>query len=235
MIGTDENAAYGSSKAAIIQLTRTVATMYGHDSIRCNAVAPGLILTPRNMEVMGEERLEIYAAERLLPWPAAPEDIAAVVAWLASDEAHCITGQTIVVDSGTLAHRPRHAMKQWEQSRAARGRMDQARLAGLQRERGMREVMRGHALEHDRRAIFEGDALRQFDHNLLWHHRIFGVRSAGHRVGDALSDGKTDAFTDRGDDASAFAAELHWSFRSLVCAVAKVDVDEVNPDGFELD
>jgi NAD(P)-dependent dehydrogenase (short-subunit alcohol dehydrogenase family) len=121
LTGTDENAAYGSSKAAVIQLTRTVATMYGKEGIRCNGVAPGLILTPRNQEVMGPERLEIYAAERLLPWAAEPEDIAAVVAWVASDEARCITGQTIVVDSGTLAHRPRHAMKQWEAARARRG------------------------------------------------------------------------------------------------------------------
>jgi NAD(P)-dependent dehydrogenase (short-subunit alcohol dehydrogenase family) len=45
LIGVDENAAYGSSKAAIVGLTRFVATMYGHDGIRCNAVAPGLILT----------------------------------------------------------------------------------------------------------------------------------------------------------------------------------------------
>jgi NAD(P)-dependent dehydrogenase (short-subunit alcohol dehydrogenase family) len=120
LIGTDENAAYGSSKAAVVQLTRTVATMYGKDGIRCNAVAPGLIMTPRNQEVMSEDRLVAYAAERLLPWAAEPDDIAAVVAWLASDQARCITGQTIVVDNGTLAHRPRHAMKQWERARGER-------------------------------------------------------------------------------------------------------------------
>jgi NAD(P)-dependent dehydrogenase (short-subunit alcohol dehydrogenase family) len=114
LLGADENAAYGSSKAAVIGLTRYVATMYGRDGIRCNSVAPGLIMTERNRAAMSDYRLAAYAAERLLPWPASPEDIASVVAWLASDEARGITGQTIVVDSGTTAHRPRHAMKAWE-------------------------------------------------------------------------------------------------------------------------
>ena len=116
LIGVDENAAYGSSKAAIVGLTRFVATMYGHDGIRCNAVAPGLIMTEGNRTRQSAYRLAAYAAERLLPWAAQPEDIAGVVTFLASDEGRCITGQTIVVDSGTLAHRPRHAMKQWEEA-----------------------------------------------------------------------------------------------------------------------
>jgi enoyl-[acyl-carrier-protein] reductase (NADH) len=68
---------------------------------------------------MSKRSLEIYAAERLLPWAATPEDIAATVAWLASDEARAITGQTIVVDSGTTAHRPRHAIAQWDQSHSS--------------------------------------------------------------------------------------------------------------------
>jgi NAD(P)-dependent dehydrogenase (short-subunit alcohol dehydrogenase family) len=114
LLGTDENAAYGSSKAAVIGLTRYVASMYGHEGIRCNAIAPGLILTERLAAALPERRLAAYAAERLLPWAADPEDIAAVVCWLASDEARCITGQTIVVDSGTTAHRPRHAMQRWD-------------------------------------------------------------------------------------------------------------------------
>jgi NAD(P)-dependent dehydrogenase (short-subunit alcohol dehydrogenase family) len=116
LIGVDENAAYGASKAAIVGLTRFVATMYGRDGIRCNAVAPGLIMTDRNRDAQSAYRLAAYAAERLLPWAADPGDIAGVVAFLASDEGRCITGQTIVVDCGTLAHRPRHAMKQWEEA-----------------------------------------------------------------------------------------------------------------------
>jgi NAD(P)-dependent dehydrogenase (short-subunit alcohol dehydrogenase family) len=114
LTGTDSNAAYGASKAAIVNLTRSVAAMVGRSGIRCNAVAPGLTMTAGVSASMSPEQLEVYAAERLLPWPASPDDIAATVVWLASDEARSITGQTIVVDSGTLAHRPRHAIAQWE-------------------------------------------------------------------------------------------------------------------------
>jgi NAD(P)-dependent dehydrogenase (short-subunit alcohol dehydrogenase family) len=114
LVGVDHNAAYGSSKAAVIGLTRYVATMYGGKAIRCNAVAPGLTVSAESSAHFSARQLAEYAAERLLPWPAAPEDIAAVVAFLASDEARCITGQTVVVDCGTTAHRPRHAMLAWE-------------------------------------------------------------------------------------------------------------------------
>lgn len=117
LVGTDVNAAYGASKAAIIGLTRYVATMLGGDGVRCNSVAPGLVLTERISATMSERQLAQYRAERLLPWAADPEDIAGVVAFLASDEARCITGQTIVVDSGTTTHRPRHAMLQWDATR----------------------------------------------------------------------------------------------------------------------
>lgn len=116
LLGVHENAAYGTSKAAIIGLTRYVASMYGADGIRCNAVAPGPVLTERLLATLPERQMAEHAAERLLPWPATPEDIAAVVVFLASDDARCITGQTIVVDGGTTAHRPRHAMQAWERA-----------------------------------------------------------------------------------------------------------------------
>lgn len=114
LVGTDENLAYGASKAAVIGMTRYVASMVGKDGIRCNAIAPGLIMTERLAEHLPAERIAMYAAERLLPWPADPDDIAGVVAFLGSDAGRCITGQTIVVDCGTTTHRPRHAMKAWE-------------------------------------------------------------------------------------------------------------------------
>jgi len=114
LIGDAVRSAYGSSKAAVVSLTRYVATMYGHEGIRCNAIAPGLIMSDTSRAALSEEQLKAMAAERVLPWAAEPEDIAAAVAWLASDEARCITGQTIVVDSGTTAHRPMHAMRAWE-------------------------------------------------------------------------------------------------------------------------
>ena len=119
LLGVDENASYGTSKAAVIGLTRYVASMYGGEGIRCNAVAPGPVLTERLAASLSEHRLAEHAAERLLPWATTPDDVAAVVVFLASDDSRCITGQTIVVDGGTTAHRPRHAMQAWD--RAVRG------------------------------------------------------------------------------------------------------------------
>ncbi|WP_192809890.1 SDR family NAD(P)-dependent oxidoreductase [Actinomadura rudentiformis] len=113
LVGDTDHAAYGSAKAALVSFTRYVATMYGDRGIRCNAVAPGLVLTEAARRVMSPERLAEKAAERILPDPAEPEDVAALVAFLASSEARCITGQTIVIDSGTTAHRPEHALRNW--------------------------------------------------------------------------------------------------------------------------
>jgi NAD(P)-dependent dehydrogenase (short-subunit alcohol dehydrogenase family) len=112
LVGTTVNAAYGSSKAAVIGLTRYVATMYGRDGIRCVCVAPGMVLTPA-LQAAPERRLAQFGAERLLPWGLEPDDLAATVTWLASDEARGITGQTIVVDAGVTAHRPRPSMEAW--------------------------------------------------------------------------------------------------------------------------
>ena len=111
LLGDTDHAAYGSAKAALMSLTRYVATMYGDRGIRCNAVAPGLVMTDVARAVMSPERLAEKAAERVLPWAAEPSDVAELVAFLASAEARCITGQTIVIDSGTTAHRPEHALR----------------------------------------------------------------------------------------------------------------------------
>src|SRR3954447_27029188 len=112
--GGEDHAAYGVSKAAIVSITKYVASMYGGDSIRCNAVAPGLIMSETSRAVLTDQHLSEFAAERVLPWAAEPEDIANAVAWLASDNSRCVTGQTIVVDSGTVVRRPRDIMKAWE-------------------------------------------------------------------------------------------------------------------------
>jgi NAD(P)-dependent dehydrogenase (short-subunit alcohol dehydrogenase family) len=116
--GGDDHAAYGSSKATVMALTKYVASMYGRYSIRCNAVAPGLVLSETARAALSQPQLDEFAIERSLPWASDPEDIAAAVLWLSSDEARCITGQTIVIDSGIMARRPRDILADWSRHMA---------------------------------------------------------------------------------------------------------------------
>jgi NAD(P)-dependent dehydrogenase (short-subunit alcohol dehydrogenase family) len=100
--------AYGSSKGAILTLTKYVATQYGRQNIRCNAIAPGVIMTPA-LEATVPGLKEIIARHLLTTRFGRPDDIAALVAFLASDESGYITGATIDIDGGGLAHQPHYA------------------------------------------------------------------------------------------------------------------------------
>ncbi|MFZ0667922.1 MAG: SDR family oxidoreductase [Acidimicrobiales bacterium] len=105
LLGGVIHMAYGTSKAAIITMTKYIATMYGRFGIRCNAVAPGLIITEA-MAKRAPHAQVAYARHRLVTRDGSMEDIAALVRFLASDEAGYITGETIVADGGMTAHRP---------------------------------------------------------------------------------------------------------------------------------
>jgi NAD(P)-dependent dehydrogenase (short-subunit alcohol dehydrogenase family) len=99
--GTPRRSAYAASKGAVDAMTRSLAMEFGPQGIRCNAVAPGAITTAmwaRNRELPGViEQVEAQTALRR--W-GTPEDIADVVAFLASDAARYVTAQTIEVDGG---------------------------------------------------------------------------------------------------------------------------------------
>lgn len=97
---------YGISKAGIISLTQYTATQMGKKNIRCNAIAPGLILTPAALNNLPEKNRKIFLRHNVLPYLGKPEDIAAIAAFLASDDARYITGQTIVADGGLTIHNP---------------------------------------------------------------------------------------------------------------------------------
>ena len=101
-------AAYGSAKAGVIELTRSVATAYGHESIRCNAIAPGLIMTAPSI-ALDPDYLDRSRQARLIKRDGTPEDIAAMAAFLASDASGYVTGQVFNVDGGYLAHHPMYA------------------------------------------------------------------------------------------------------------------------------
>jgi NAD(P)-dependent dehydrogenase (short-subunit alcohol dehydrogenase family) len=105
-MGDVSRVAYGASKAAVDAITRYVATMYGKQGVRCNAVSPGVVATPALRANVSEVELAMYESHHLTPYLAEPEDIAAVVAFLLSDDARFITGQVINADGGMLGHTP---------------------------------------------------------------------------------------------------------------------------------
>lgn len=104
-VGYYGNEAYSAAKAGLLSLTRSVAVRYASRGVRCNAVAPGTIRTP-----IWNRRLaaDPHVLDRLSKWyplgrVGTPEDVAAAVAFLASDDAAWITGVTLPVDGGLLA------------------------------------------------------------------------------------------------------------------------------------
>ncbi|WP_232294604.1 MULTISPECIES: SDR family oxidoreductase [Burkholderia cepacia complex] len=101
--------AYGVCKAGIENLTRYIAAQYGKEGIRCNAIAPGLIVTPVTRAYYAGELGEMMLSHHLTPRLGVPEDIAHAVVYLASDEAAFVTGQVFNVDGGLLSHQPYHA------------------------------------------------------------------------------------------------------------------------------
>jgi NAD(P)-dependent dehydrogenase (short-subunit alcohol dehydrogenase family) len=92
-------AAYEAAKGAISSVTRTLAAEYG-PAVRVNAVVPGAIGTPDVFANVSEAERERYARASALQRIGKPEEIAAVVSFLASDDASFLTGQNVVVDGG---------------------------------------------------------------------------------------------------------------------------------------
>jgi NAD(P)-dependent dehydrogenase (short-subunit alcohol dehydrogenase family) len=99
------NEAYSAGKAAMINLTQSIAVRYGHYGVRCVAIAPGSIATPAWQERVEREP---DVLERLVKWyplrrVGTPEDVANAALFLASDEASWITGTVLRVDGGLVA------------------------------------------------------------------------------------------------------------------------------------
>lgn len=101
IIGQGGMPAYTASKSAVLGLTRSLARDFGEHGVRVNAVAPGWIMTERQLElwVTPETEKDIYA-NQCIKRPLVPDDIARVVVFLSSEDASAITNQHYVVDGG---------------------------------------------------------------------------------------------------------------------------------------
>jgi NAD(P)-dependent dehydrogenase (short-subunit alcohol dehydrogenase family) len=103
--GMDLRAAYTATKAGLSGLVRSLAIEWGPRGVTVNAVGPGIIETPLTKAYMDQHPERVTAAIENTPLRrlGTPEDVAEVVAFLASDGARFITGQTIYVDGGVSA------------------------------------------------------------------------------------------------------------------------------------
>jgi len=108
LVGGSEVAAYAASKGGVVQLTKAMAIDHAESGIRVNCVAPGPVATPLLERIIqsssdpSAERASIVD-KTLLKRLARPEEIANVIAFVASDEASYMTGAVVVVDGGWTA------------------------------------------------------------------------------------------------------------------------------------
>ena len=98
--------AYAASKGAVNTLTRYVATQYGAQNIRCNAIVAGLVMTGALEATLPPPVRDIFAAHKPAGRLGEPRDIAEMVSFLGSDRSSWITGQLFGVDGGFFAHSP---------------------------------------------------------------------------------------------------------------------------------
>lgn len=100
------HAAYGAAKAGLMSLVRTGAVEFGPSGVRVNAVAPGVVWTPRVSAFLGDEGRRRNIDNAPLGRVAQPSDIAAAILFLSCDLSAYVTGQTLVVDGGVGAKFP---------------------------------------------------------------------------------------------------------------------------------
>ena len=103
--GAPNRFVYGASKAAVIGLTKALATDFVKQGIRCNAICPGTVETPSlydRMRAQGdfEAAKAAFIARQPMGRLAQPEEIAAMVVYLASDDSAFMTGQALIIDGG---------------------------------------------------------------------------------------------------------------------------------------
>jgi NAD(P)-dependent dehydrogenase (short-subunit alcohol dehydrogenase family) len=97
--GMTQPTAYAAAKSGVFAFSRSVAVQYGPQNVRCNTIAPGLIMTTRAPS-WPKPVLDTFRKHTLVPRFGAPEDIGHLAVYLASDESGYVTGQVFQVDGG---------------------------------------------------------------------------------------------------------------------------------------
>ncbi|WP_369206484.1 SDR family NAD(P)-dependent oxidoreductase [Streptomyces sp. PU-14G] len=100
LVGDVLQTSYGAVKAAVVNITKSTAVQYGPQNVRCNAVAPGAVVTPALANNLPADVVESLKKGNALPRLGSPEDIGHTMVFLASDESRYLTGQLLVVDGG---------------------------------------------------------------------------------------------------------------------------------------
>jgi NAD(P)-dependent dehydrogenase (short-subunit alcohol dehydrogenase family) len=106
LLGAQHHGAYGVMKAGVISLVRTAAVELGPKGIRINAVAPGVVWTPRMSSTIGPEKGKLFAENAPMQRVAEPRDIASTILYLSSELSSYVTGQVIAIDGGVSAKFP---------------------------------------------------------------------------------------------------------------------------------
>ena len=119
LLGGYSPPAYAAAKAAVVQLSKSVALEMAQDRVRVNCICPGFIATPLALNTVGKPESDMEARK---PWmvraqpierPGEPSDIAEMALFLASDRSSFVTGQAFVVDGGFAAGRPWRDQPGW--------------------------------------------------------------------------------------------------------------------------
>lgn len=104
MIGVEGVSVYCTLKSAIVGMTKSLARELGHFGIRVNSIAPGWVLTERQLTKASRspEKLDNYLGKQCIKEHLVPKDIAMLCLWLASDDSKRLTAQTIIFDGGVI-------------------------------------------------------------------------------------------------------------------------------------
>ena len=117
LAGYSSSMVYSAAKAAVLQLTRSVAMELGEHGVRVNSVSPGAIATgifakalgmsdPSEADTTADKMRAVFATAQPIPRSGIPDDIAQCVCWLASDRSTFVNGEDVVVDGGLTRGRP---------------------------------------------------------------------------------------------------------------------------------